>query len=106
MLHDGWKYAPFSTPPWNKGGRTVEDPYWDFLAPLVYGDELNESPYLWESIFSGDYWELDLLIAKIGEDLDIDFEEDCPCLTATGHCDPKACSCRVGSGGEDEQRQP
>lgn len=93
MLYDGWRHensesAPFRNV-WIKGDFRVSDPYDGFLKDLVYGDVRE---YLFDSIFCGDI-DMPEILARIDAQLEINFEEDCPCLTEADTCNLQGCPC-------------
>jgi hypothetical protein len=92
MLYDGWKHSEardYGGSTWFKGDLRIADPYTDFLAMLVYGDVYT---YLDETIFSETLNTFDDLVGRITEDLEINFEEACPCLFEEV-CDLAGCPC-------------
>ena len=90
MLYDGWKHSDSgSRITWFKGEHSIEDPYTGFLAGLVYGDA---AKYIASTIFTDDLRTFTDLVDRIEGQLEINFEEDCPCLYET-LCNLGGCPC-------------
>lgn len=95
MLYDGWKHIsdPLVTNAWIKGDMKIRDPFTEYLSTLI---GLYEGPEDFDStIFSTSIKTIPDLIARIEEDLEINFEEDCPCITESDVCTLKSCPCGV-----------
>jgi hypothetical protein len=97
MLYDGWKHEARKTMYsrhlrnfWIKDDVETDDPYRGFLKGLVYGDDA--TIYFEDTIFV-DHLDMDDILARIDEDLEINFEEDCPCLTEADVCNLQGCPC-------------
>lgn len=91
LLYDGWTHTGDGFR-FSKGDRTIKDPYEGFLADLVYGDN---SPELGKTIFSERLRTFDALVEHVEDTLEINFEEDCPCLTEQDLCILQGCPCGV-----------
>lgn len=89
LLYDGWKHTGDGFR-FSKGDRTIKDPYEGFLADLVYGDN---SPEFGKTIFSERLRTFDALVEHVEDTLEINFEEDCPCLTEQDLCILQGCPC-------------
>lgn len=90
MLYDGWKHSDSgSRITWIKGEQSIRDPYVGFLEGLVYGDA---AKYIGSTIFSDLIVTFTDLIDRIEGQLEINFEEDCPCLYET-LCKLGGCPC-------------
>lgn len=103
MLYDGWRHK-FSSGTsfrniWIKGEFSVNDPYWGYLKDIVYGDD---DMYLFGSIFSADI-DMPEILARIDDQLEINFEEDCPCLTEADTCNLQGCPCGTHTSALDTQ---
>lgn len=93
LLYDGWAHAKSEGPGygWSKGDRTITDPYAQYLECLVYGDE--GFPNFSQSIFDTTIRRIDDLVNRIEDQLEINFEEQCPCLFESGLCNLQGCPC-------------
>lgn len=98
MLYDGWRHEARKIRPtggyrnfWIKGDMETDDPYTGFLKELVYGDDFaNSSGTIFDS-----HLEMDNILGRIDDQLEINFEEDCPCLTEADVCNLPGCPCGV-----------
>lgn len=94
MLYDGWGHrrsAPY-TNVWFKGDQLIEDPFTDYLSSLIEGYE-DERSGLRGTIFATELDTIEKLVDRIESDLEINFEEECPCLTEEGCCILAGCPC-------------
>lgn len=92
MLYDGWKHSDPGVPgfiTWFKGEQSITDPFKGFLGGLVYGDS---EKYIGATIFTDSLNTFTDLIDRIEGQLEINFEEDCPCLYET-LCNLGGCPC-------------
>lgn len=92
MLYDGWKHSDPGIPgfiTWFKGEQSITDPFKGFLGGLVYGDS---EKYIGATIFTDSLNTFTDLIDRIEGQLEINFEEDCPCLYET-LCNLGGCPC-------------
>lgn len=89
LLYDGWTHDGDGFR-FSKDDRTIRDPFEDYLGDLVYGDDL---PVFGETIFSEKLRTFDALVAHVEDTLEINFEEDCPCLTEQDLCILGGCPC-------------
>lgn len=90
MLYDGWKHSDSgSRTTWFKGECSIRDPYTGFLGSLIYDDS---EKYIGATIFSDSLNTFTDLIDRIEEQLEINFEEDCPCRYET-LCKLGGCPC-------------
>lgn len=99
MLYDGWKHEARQEPNhwrpenvWIKGDAKIKDPYRGFLRGLVYGDDatidFGDTPF-------DSHLDMDDILERIDDQLEINFEEDCPCLTEADVCNLPGCPCGV-----------
>lgn len=94
MLYDGWKHSDpghSGIVTWFKGEQSITDPFKGFLGGLVYGDS---EKYIGATIFTDSLNTFTDLIDRIEGQLEINFEEDCPCLYET-LCNLGGCPCGV-----------
>lgn len=99
LLFDGWSHTqamPHGGSSWFKGELRIVDPFDEYLAFIVYGEENGSRVKLPMSIFSDDLRTFTDLIHRIEEDLEINFEEDCPCRYET-LCNLGGCPCGTHS---------
>lgn len=97
MLYDGWRHEARRTRLtggprnlWIKGDVETEDPYIGFLKGLVYGEDGIVD--FEDTIFEG-HLDMDDILERIDDQLEINFEEDCPCLTEADACNLLGCPC-------------
>lgn len=97
MLYDGWKHegrkrwhSVHLENVWIKGDVETTDPYGAYLKSLVYGDgdDRSFSATMFDSLLS-----MGEILERIDEQLEINFEEDCPCLTEADVCNLPGCPC-------------
>lgn len=99
LLYDGWKHEVRREPRryhpenvWIKGGVEIEDPYMGFLRELVYGEDVRMD--FCDTIFDS-FLTMGDILERIDDQLEINFEEDCPCLTEADTCNLQGCPCGV-----------
>jgi hypothetical protein len=93
MLYDGWKHSSMghTSHMWTKGDMAVTDPFQGYLNSLFEQYEGMRSSG--DTIFDGGIGTLSELIDRITDDLEINFNEDCPCLTENESCILAGCPC-------------
>ncbi len=93
MLYDGWKHVRESkfVNAWTKGDRRITNPFTDHLSSLI--EPYAGRQYISETIFDVGIVSIGDLMEKIDNDLEINFDEDCPCLTEEGNCILAGCPC-------------
>jgi hypothetical protein len=93
MLYDDWSHRHSSkyTNIWIKDGQEIEDPFTDHLSSLIEVYEGQDG--LDGTIFAMELDTIEKLVDKIVEDTEINFEEECPCLTEEGLCILAGCPC-------------
>ncbi len=94
MLYDGWthRHSPNFRNVWVKGDQEIDDPFSDYLSSLIEQYE-DRRGGLDGTIFDTELNTIEKLIEKIEEDLEINFEEECPCLSEEGICILAGCPC-------------
>lgn len=93
LLYDGWTHHRTRGHPhtWTRGDTTIGEPFSGYLASLFEKYEGGLS--VANTIFDGYISSIEDLLKKIDDDLEINFEEDCPCLTEEGSCILAGCPC-------------
>lgn len=94
MLYDGWTHRPDVDfmHAWVKGDQETEDPFSDYLSSLIEPYEDRDGG-IYGTIFDTKLDTIEKLIDKIEEDLEINFEEECPCLSEEDICILGGCPC-------------
>lgn len=94
MLYDGWTHRPDVDfmHVWVKGDQETEDPFSDYLSSLIEPYEDRDGG-IYGTIFDTKLDTIEKLIDKIEVDLEINFEEECPCLSEEDICILAGCPC-------------
>lgn len=95
LLYDGWRHEAIDSPEelsnaWIKGDMRIFEPYNEYLRDLVYGNEGDVG--LSDSIFAVQL-SPEGIKERVEDDLEINLEEDCPCLTENDSCNLAGCPC-------------